>query len=266
VHLWSGRTATAVRRAEESLEAFREMGDVFTQTQAFAVLARSLALAGRVDDAHRVLDDAQRRLGDKVPPNMHLLLTTAAAAVSVDLGDPEEALARAGADISGLDPTILGQGDRIAAIGVALAQAGRLDEAYEVLGRAAREVPDAGRDPNALAALGLVVCARGDLDLALEIVRGVEDSPRATYIDHVLAALTEAFVAHRRGDVPASADCLVRARALVARTDDRVHAAVVAVAASVLDPRARAAADEHLRTLGIDAHGWFTLFRALRGA
>ena len=267
VHLWSGRTNAAVRRAQESLDAFRDLGDVFSQTQALVVYARALALVGRVEDAFRALDDAQRHIGDQPrSATMTMLVSTAGAAAAADVGDPETALARAGGDsIDGLDPTVIGEGDRIVAVGLALAQLGRLEQAREVLGRAAREEPDAGRDPNALASLAFVTIAMGDLDLAVDIVGAVESSTRATYVDHALAAIAEAFINHRRVRPSDAADCLVRARAIVARTDDRVHEAVVALATAVIDPAARPVADERLRELGIDAHGWLSLLRAMCG-
>jgi class 3 adenylate cyclase/tetratricopeptide (TPR) repeat protein len=268
VHLWSGRTATALRRAEEALESFRDLGDVFSQSQALAVYARALALVGRVEDAFRVLDDAQRRMGDAPrSENMSLLISTAGTAAAADIGDPEAALVRAGTEsIESLDPTIIGQGDRIVAIGLALAQLGRFDHAREVLGRAAREGGDAGRDPNALASLALVVVALGDLDLALELVAAVDASTRSTYVDHALAAIAEAFVHHRRGDVVAATDGLVRARAIVARTEDRVHEMVVASAAAAIDSNGRSEAEERRREIGVDAHGWVLLFRAMSGS
>ena len=81
----------------------------------------------------------------------------------------------------------------------------------------------------------------------------------------MFAALAEAFVAHRRGQADHRADCLISARAIVARTEDRVHEAIVALAAATLDPMVREVADDRLRELGIDAHGWVTLLQAMRG-
>ncbi len=265
VHLWSGRTSTAVRRAEEGLELFHDLGDVFTQAQGLAVHARALALVGRVDDAFRVLDDARARVGGAPGlDNMALLVSTAALGVATDLGDTERAQMDAGTlRTDHLDPTMIGQADRIVAIGLLLAQLGHLGQARDVLGRVAGVEPDAGRDPNALASISLVLVALGDLDLALEVVGAVDASPRATYVDHTLVALAEAFVHHRRGDSTGSLDALVRARAFVARTEDRVHDAVVALAAAAIDPTTRGSADERLRELGIDARGWITLFTAM---
>jgi ATP/maltotriose-dependent transcriptional regulator MalT len=175
-------------------------------------------------------------------------------------------VARAGSEsIEHLDPTIIGQGDRIVAIGLALAQLGRFDQAREVLGRAALDEPDAGRDPNALASLALVLVALGDLDVALDLVVAVDASPRSTYVDHTMAAIAEAFVHHRRGQAVAATDALVRARAIVARTEDRVREMVIALAAAAIDAAARPEAEERQREIGVDAHGWVTLFRALRG-
>jgi class 3 adenylate cyclase/tetratricopeptide (TPR) repeat protein len=267
VHLWSGRTSTAVRRAEEGLELFHDLGDVFTQAQGLAVHARALALVGRVDDAFRVLDAARVRVGAAPGlDNMALLVSTAALAVATDLGDTERAQADAGTlRTDHLDPTMIGQADRIVSIGLLLAQLGRFEQAREVLGRVASVEPDAGRDPNALASIALVLVALGELDLALEVVGAVEASPRATYVDHALAALAEAFVHHRRGETVSSVDAVVRARAIVARTEDRVHDVVVALATAAVDPTARPAADERLRELGIEGRGWITLFAAMAG-
>ena len=265
VHLWSGRTGTAMRRAQESLESFGDLGDAFSESQALAVYARALGLLGRADEAFHVLEDAQLRIGEGPrSENAAMLISTAGTAIATAIGDPESALIRAGSDsIDGLDPNVIGQGDRIVAIGLALAQLGRFPQAREVLDRAAIEEPDAGRDPNALATVAMVAVAMGDLDVASEIVAAVEVSPRATYIDHTLAAIAGAFVCQRRGEALGAADALVRARAFVARTEDRVHELVVALASATIDPTARPVADERLRELGIDAHGWVALFRAM---
>ncbi len=265
VHLWSGRTATALRRAEDALEAFRDLGDVFSQSQALAVYARALTLMGRVEDAFGVLDDAQRCVGDAPSSeNLALLISTAGTAVAVDIGDPEIALVWAGTEsIEALDPTIIGQADRIVAIGLALAQLGRFDDARVVLDRAAREEPDAGRDPNAMASLALVAVALGDLDFALDLVVAVDASTRSTYVDHTMVAIVEAFVHHRRGHALAAADALVRARAIIARTEDRVRDMLVALASAAIDPEARPEAKERRRELGVDARGWVAMFRVL---
>jgi hypothetical protein len=135
-----------------------------------------------------------------------------------------------------------------------------------VLDRAAQDEPDAGRDPNALASLALVLTALGDLDDALDMIVAVDTSPRSTYVDHAMAAIAESFVHHRRGHSLAASDSLVRARAIVARTEDRVREMVIALAAAAIDPSVRPEAEERQREIGVDAHGWVSLFRALRGS
>ncbi len=266
VHLWSGRTATAVRRAEEGMELFYDQGDVFTQAQGLAVYARALTLVGRIDDAARALDDARLRVGAAPGlDNMAMLVSTAALVIGVDLGDTDRALAEVGPlDPAQLDPALVGQADRLVGLGLLHAQTGRLADARAVLDRAASAESDAGRDPNALACLALVLVATGEPEHAARIVREVDASARATYVDHALAAIAEAFVHHNAGEDTAAADALVRARAVVARTDDRVHDAVVALAAAVIDPARRGAAEERLRELGVEARGWVALFASMR--
>jgi uncharacterized membrane protein len=78
-----------------------------------------------------------------------------------------------------------------------------------------------------------------------------------------MVAIVEAFVHHRRGHALAAADALVRARAIIARTEDRVRDMLVALASAAIDPEARPEAKERRRELGVDARGWVAMFRVL---
>jgi tetratricopeptide (TPR) repeat protein len=270
VHLWTGRTEAAVRRAQEALDIFQSIRDPVGELQALALLGRALVLVGRIDDGfHLFTETAARQSSVNRHDGVFMLPDTAAAAAATAIGDPDEALQWAEPDdVEWLDPALMGHDDRMVAIGLALAQSGRLEAGQEVLEAAARLDPDGGRSPNALAALALVCAALGHHDRGLAYANDVATCAGVTYADRVLAAVAQALVAARRGDNDAAAAALARARVLVADTDDHVHDAVIALADAVAtaSPEARASAREKLAALGIDATGWRTLFERITAA
>jgi hypothetical protein len=100
--------------------------------------------------------------------------------------------------------------------------------------------------------------AGGARDAVADAVAAVDASPRATYADAVLASVALALDAGRAGDPAATSDALLRARALVARTEDRVHDALVTLAQAIIGaaPDAAVVAEDKLGALGIEAIGW----------
>jgi hypothetical protein len=188
----------------------------------------------------------------------------------VAIGDATEALRWADPDdLAWLDPSLIGHGDRLVAIGLALAQSGRIHEAERVLEIAAADDPyGAGRNPDALSALALVDAVSDHGARIHEHVHAALASRRTTYVDRLRLALAEALAAARRGDAAEATDAIARARAEVAGTDDRVHDAVVALAAAMVVGGAdtRAAAASKLAALGVEMTGWRALFDLARSA
>jgi tetratricopeptide (TPR) repeat protein len=262
VHLWSGRTLAALRRAEESLEAFREIGDLFGQSQAVAVHARALMLSGDAAGGAREFDEALRLFVDTAgTADMAALVSTAAAAAAVDAGDAESALGYLGREVApDRDIARIGQADRQCAFGLALAQLGQFDRAAAELEPLTDEN---GPDPNAQAVLAMVRVATGDLAGAAHLAELVGASTRATYVDRLRAGLASAFV-HARHErrIEASAD-LRRVADLVAATDDQVHRVVVALAAAAIDPADPPVAARRAGPAGLAMSGWVALFEAM---
>jgi hypothetical protein len=130
-------------------------------------------------------------------------------------------------------------------------------------------VPDgAGHNPDALAALALVEAAGGGHSRIEELTELATSSRRCTYVDRLRLALASALDAARRGDTDAAVAAVARARLEVAATDDRVHDAVVALAASMVvgGADARGGAGGKLAALGVEMTGWRTLFDLARNA
>jgi tetratricopeptide (TPR) repeat protein len=270
VRLFTGRTEAAARRAEEALALFRTMTEPVGHLQAVALLGRSLVLSGRIDEGFQVLTAADAAPAPTRHEGVFALVRTAAAVASVSIGDAGEALRWAHPDdLAWLDPSLIGHGDRLVAIGIALAQSGRILEAEQVLEIASGDDPNgAGRNPDALAALALVDAVSGREERVGELVELARASRRTTYVDRLRLAIAQALAAARRGDTVAAAEAIARARAEVVGTDDRVHDAVVALAAAMTlgGAEARGAAAGKLAALGVEMTGWRALFDLARSA
>jgi class 3 adenylate cyclase/tetratricopeptide (TPR) repeat protein len=267
VRLFTGRTEAAVRRAEEAIELFGTMTEPVGHLQALALAGRGLVLSGRVEEGLELLTDADADTAGG-HEGVFALVRTAAATACVAIGDAHEALRWADPDdIAWVDPALIGHGDRLGAVGLALAQVGRFDDAQRVLGIAVIDDPDGGgRNPDALAGLALVDAVTGRAGRIDELVQAALSSRRTTYVDRLRLYLAVALAASRRGDTDAAAVALAQARAEVVGTDDRVHDAVVALAAAVVlgGTDARAAAAGKLAALGVEMTGWRALFDLAR--
>jgi class 3 adenylate cyclase/tetratricopeptide (TPR) repeat protein len=267
VRLFTGRTEAAVRRAEEAVAIFRTMTEPVGHLQALALCGRGLVLSGRVEEGLQLLNDADAS-GTSGSEGVFALVRTAGATACVAIGDAAEALRWADPDdVAWLDPALIGHGDRLVAVGLALAQSGRFDDAERVLGLAVVDDPDGGgRNPDALAGLALVDAVTGRAGRIDELTQAALASRRTTYVDRLRLDLAAALAAARQGDTDRAAAALAHARAEVVATDDRVHEAVVALAAAVIlgGPEARAAAAGKLAALGVEMTGWRSLFDLAR--
>src|SRR5690606_3831759 len=111
----------AIDRAQEAFEMFHELGDVEREVQSAAVLGRSLVAVGALGEGFRTLDLAVERGRGEVGAAA-TIGPNALASSSVAVGDPERAL-RAAALVADddLDPSVVGEADRVVALGLALA-------------------------------------------------------------------------------------------------------------------------------------------------
>jgi tetratricopeptide (TPR) repeat protein len=273
VRLWSGRAEGAVGRAEEALELFRALGDPEREAQAATVLGRALVATGSVGEGFRTIDLAVEA-GRRRDPDELAIAATGVAGAAVAVGDPERALravALLGADDE-LDPSVLGDSERLVALGLALLMLGEVDEATAHLEHA---VDVAEGEPSGFARSALVAAraVRGDAESAEREVELLDRSHRATYLDRVTAWSVVATLRAARGDVDGARDASRHVVALADATDDvvagalaRLAAVEAADAAGAPDPAQRAEVERRLADLGVPATGWIAVHRAIAAA
>ena len=266
VRLWRGRTFEAVEESAVAVTALRAAGDPVGLEQALSVAGRAEVMSGSVERGLDLLAEARTQSA--------VTSTGFARAVSrsteVQLGQPELTL---GDLLSYSESSESPVGvDEVVAIGaLALAQAGRLDEAAALLG-----VDDGidglpGRTGYLTSAAAIVCAALGRLDDTRTAAALVAEDPTATYVDRATADLALALaVPGPEGDA-----VLERIVASVSATDDAVTTALVALAVSVRtevthpDPEApaRVAAaqdsERRLASLGITDTAWRDLYRRI---
>jgi class 3 adenylate cyclase/tetratricopeptide (TPR) repeat protein len=268
IRLWSGRAEDAIDRAKAALEMFRGINDIDREVQAAAILGRAHLATGAVGEGFRTLDLAID-LGKGLTGTGATLGPTIAAAAAVAVGDPERALrAVALVSLDGLDPSVVGESDRLVALGLALAQMGQVDDALVHLEHAVS--PGLEEEPSGYA-MSSLACARalaGDVVEVEALCTEVVGAARATYSDKVSALLACGSVRMGRGDAEGAAQVYDRAEAIADGTDDRVSQAVVRVARAAAgdavgfpDEIRSADASARLAELGVGADGWRRLHR-----
>jgi tetratricopeptide (TPR) repeat protein len=277
VELWSGRTTSAVETLQRSVDVFRRLGDTVGRVQALSALGRALVMSGDVE--HGLDAIAEAIAHDPAAPSLDDggLIALASLLVRVQLGTPTS-----DADEVDLAPSLVldggaseaGQADLSIAVGVGMAQLGRIDEALSLFEQAGRL-----DDPSASvsAAVTLIGASAGRTDVVAAAAGRVRDADSSTYLDRALAAVAEALVAARGVDGVAPwqpvRDALDLARREVAPTEDVVAAAIVALASAIAaqatdDPEAEVAgiaAEDAWRMLGVEPYGWRTMFAAAAG-
>lgn len=268
IRLWSGRAAKATGRAQEALDMFHALGDVDREVQSAAVLGRALVGVGAVGEGFRTLDLAVE-MGRGEIGGAATLGPTSLAAASVAVGDPERALrAAALVTVDDLDPSVVGEGDRLVALGLALAQYDRIGDALLHLRAAATPGLEERPSGYALSALAVASAVVGDVTHVVELTDEVLAADRSTYLDRVTALL--ALGSCRLGAVAldAAAECFERAEQIADATDDLVAQALVRLARSEAgdavgrpDHARRAESSRRLAELGIDAAGWRRIYR-----
>jgi tetratricopeptide (TPR) repeat protein len=266
VSLWNGRPDAAVDYARAAVAQFSAIGDAWGENQARVVLVRSLAASGRVDDALAELDVNQYGSDGGILLMSSSLRDLVRSQVLVHAGDPD-ALAAALHVQGATERTFtLGVEERMM-LGIALLQAGRVDEAFVELEGARSAVSDPNNGPGAAAraALALAYAAAGDSDRARQLCE--EGADEGTYLDQQGCALGGAFARLQQGD-PSAADAFDAALARVDETDARLDQAIVRLArarawAALGRPDAEAADEDAscaTASLGRDLAGWDRLF------
>lgn len=266
VRLWTGRASLAVTRAEEALEVFHAVADVEREVQAAAVLGRARLALGMVGEGFRTLDLAVEK--GRGQPGVPSNGPTVVAAAAVSIGDPERALrAAALVGVEDLDPAVIGESDRMVALGLALLQLGQDDEAREQLEAAARS--DTDEEPSGYALSSLACCRaveQRDDELG-DLVDEVCRAERATYFDRITVLCAAAARSRARGEEADAEKRFLEATRIADRTDDTVAQALVrladrasADATGVAPTDLSGELDDRLVELGIAADGWRSLF------
>ncbi|MCU1453453.1 MAG: hypothetical protein JWN46_1599 [Acidimicrobiales bacterium] len=269
VRLWTGRTEEAVRLAGEARDLFCELGDAFGETQAFALLGRSLAMLGRVPEGFAALDQALASATRGTAEEMASVALMARVATSVQVGEPtaaEPALAglAAAGGIAGHEGLI--------ALGLHALQSGDPPRARTLIERALGADDDPAQ-PSALAAMALVGATDGAADVGALADR-VAACGTATYLDLTLADIAAALVAGRDGRRDDATRRLDASDRRTAATGDRLMAALITLARTTIglclgDPNAEeavAAARSHLEAFGTSAVGWTRVFDLATGS
>ncbi|MFQ5556302.1 MAG: adenylate/guanylate cyclase domain-containing protein [Acidimicrobiales bacterium] len=267
VALWTGRVDDAVRRGEEARSLFEESADPVGSTQTVSLLGRALVRSGRVSEGLQLFHEAAARTEDW--ERALDFFASAAVAAAATAGDVEAA-ARYRVTLEGLDFTVIGQADLAVGCSLSALQSGDPERAASLISVIPAPPSDQGSTWG-WATAALVAVARGDDPSAF--VSAVENEPRATYTDRVLAGLAEACHAVRTHDETGARRALERAGEAIPDGGDRVHPAIVAIATAgclaeldtVDAPDAATLAWQMLESLGIDGAGWNRAFATVLG-
>lgn len=272
VRLWTGRTLTAIERLEEAHALFEEIGDVFGRGQAVAVLGRALVLAGRVEDGLAMVESMADLADLAGSDRERIVAAMIGLSATVQVGDTartEEVLARApGADTDeGPSEVLVGDSERVAALGLHRLQSGDVEGAVNVLrDYADRMAPEI--DPNLTSALALALAASGSLADAMARADAVEQHQRSSYMDRLIAGMARGLALTRAGDQAAATAVFDQVRAAADATEDRVSQSLVRLADATAssargddDAVAKSEeADRRLEELGMSSTGWRQAF------
>ncbi|MCP4087598.1 MAG: AAA family ATPase [Actinomycetia bacterium] len=273
IALWSGRAQEAVGEASRALALFRSISDDRSIVQTQSLLGRALVAVGRVAEGLDQLDQAVEVAERAQDQTARSMAATAQAAASARLGKPERALRwAAAAEVGDLDPTVIGEGDQIVALSIALLQIEQPEEAVELLSQNFERAGDLP-SPYAQAALALGLVVVGRLEEGVAVADEVVTSNRSTYQDRAMARTALVGVAVRHGDTAGAQAVLEELSREVSNTDDRLAQAnirrIEAIVTEVLGgPEAEALhadADRRFVELGISGRGWAVLNREIVG-
>jgi len=132
VALLEGDPPAAERLLRESVEQLEAMGDRLHLPVIFGLLARAVLAQGRAEEAGRLTETAERIAArDDVSPQVYWRATR--ARVLAQRGDAAEAerLAREATALAADTDWLVGRAEAAEALAVALAAAGREDDAYQ---------------------------------------------------------------------------------------------------------------------------------------
>jgi tetratricopeptide (TPR) repeat protein len=179
MRLWSGRLAEAEQFAERALAGFREAGDRYGIMNSLAPLNRARAGLGKVTEARRGAEESVS-LGHSFG-ELGMALQ-GAAAVSMHLGDGDDALVLADQVMERAHAVGASDAEATVLRTLALCQLGRIDEALT-----SAETLTVDEFPFGTAARSVARALAGDATGALADADAVEQINGASYFDLALA-------------------------------------------------------------------------------
>ena len=269
IDLWEGRTDKAVAVAGRSLTLFSQLGDPTGLEQARSLSGRALVMVGSVAEGLATIDQAVGALTvDTIGPE-HMVAVTTQVAARVQTGAEQAFDVAEFRDVIAADPMGDRPQDLLAALGVAMAQAGDPTGALELLGL--DDEVSAGPDPKAVNGYGvsaraLILAALGRHgEAAISAAAGLAVGDGGTYLDRVGAHLAIGL-----GRGPNWVEEFAAAIAEVECTGDRVTRATIELARACAGSAAghddaemwRDTAEAKWTELGADPVGWRRLFGA----
>ncbi len=263
-----GDARAAVDHAQHAIRRFGSTTDSDASAQAAGTLGRAQLAMGEVSAAFETLDPS--RVARGLPTDMIVTCRLAAAAHVGDPGLVSELVDVETADQ--LDPASLGDRDRLVAIGLLLAQSGRVDEAQRTL-RHALDATDDDSGPYAMSAAALCAAAAGDRESCRRFAGTVAEEVRSTYLDRTVAQLALMLAAAAAGEAAEVAERFELALAEVDDVEDRPAQALVRLlggkaltaVGSDRGPVVSDDAETRLTWLGIGMPGWEAVAAAALG-
>jgi tetratricopeptide (TPR) repeat protein len=266
VRLWRGDADEAVRRATEARQVFMAIDDKTGEVRSMVPLIRALAATGRIEEAERLVEEAESLAPVLPEPGMRMLGSALAASTAVFLGQGArgyEAAERAEA-VTGRTSVEGG-----VLLGLSRLLIGRVDDALEALEGAWTHADGIGLRANAGSALALARVTAGMAKEAEETLHELGDES-GTYLDRQIASWARGFALAQLGDPDGGRRVLEEAVGAVDETSDRVTQALARLALAHLvaatggADAGRAADDarDRLRALGLAGTDWERVFAA----
>ena len=271
IALWRGKPRDAIELAGSARVVFTDLPDAWGEIQAIIPLARGELFLGHLDHALEIASEmrpvAERLVGSPTAALADLVY----AQLLVHAGDPR---ALSAVDDIGEGIEIITIGAEYATVrGLALLQAGRVDDAIDALEGGHGDVRWLSPSPSAGAALALAYAAAGRAEEALAVCEQV--GPLAvSFLDEIQHLAADAFARLQLGAVDEALDRFVELIVLADSTGSRLDQALSRLARAValladgrVEGRAsRAEADRLLARLHVPATGWDRVFTLATGS
>lgn len=269
VRLWSGRMKESVARGQEAIALFQEIGDRWGEVMATGPVVRALAELGRDGEYADTLAHYRAISRDMPDEGMRTFPEVLESMVDLQQGRPDaaqailETLEIDDDDDSGQ----IGFADGFAALGLALLQLGKVDDAIDMLARAYAKVTEDGPVMSIGCRLALAYAAAQRPDDAEVVIAEMKRRAGGSFSDRMLALWSEAFVRTQQGASDAR-DPADAAYEIAMATDAPLEHAIASLARSKVldalatDDAAAAAADaaQKLEALDLTCDGWARVF------